>query len=234
MRWQKIRLWLAILALLTLSVLGFQGLINEWQHADTLGRQFSTCMQSAYSLLGIAAIVVLLMKQGWGRWLLYPWAAAMILTGVGAPVVWGQSGWWMGLFAAAVTALFSALTIWLAPLPAANPAFKRWRWWVAGVFVVCVLLVLSLSLAVPYVPLVVRGTKMEAFCEGMRHDVDRTQLQAIAEQQGYTVQTETDAKAPYLRIQDDASLGQYFCEARFRKDGSLSLMNFKAGANARK
>ena len=55
MKWQKVRFWLAILGLLILSVLGFWGLMNEWHWADNLGRRFSTAMQTAYSLLGLAA-----------------------------------------------------------------------------------------------------------------------------------------------------------------------------------
>ena len=113
MRWQQIRSWLAILALLVLSVLGFQGLINEWRWAESAGQQFSAVMQSVYSLLGLVAAGALLMKQRWSRWALYAWAITMILTGATAPVVWGQGTWVAGLFAAVITGAFATAVIWL-------------------------------------------------------------------------------------------------------------------------
>ena len=173
------------------------------------------------------------MKQRWSRGVLYAWAATMIFTGLTAPVAWGEGGWSAGLSAAAIIALLAGAVIWLAPLPPPSAAFKRWRWVMAIVFGMTVLVVLSVTVH-KVAPLVVGAERMERFCEGMQGDVDQDKMRVIAGQEGYGVQSDSDAKGPYLRIQDDASGGHYFCEARFKKDGMLDTMNFTAKASDNK
>ena len=225
--WGKLRVWLAMLALLALSVSGFWGVDQEWRYAVSFGEKFSTLMQTAYSVLGLVAILVLLLRRRWARGLLYLWSLTLILTGATAPIIWGGGGWWQGLFAAGLTALCAGLVIWLAPLPPAEGAL-RWGRWLVVAFVVAAALVV-LTLTAQYAPLAVHARSMESFCEGTRDDLTEAELTALVQQQGYTATPGKDDKGAYLRIEDEASHGEYRCEARFKPDGHIQQMNFTAG-----
>lgn len=227
MRWQAIRLWAAIFALLVLSILGFRGVLQEWRYADNLGRQFSTYLQILYSLLGLAGALAILLRQRWSRAALYAWAAALVLTGATAPVIWVETGWWPGVFAAAITALTAGAVIWLAPLPAAGAAFNRWRWVAAGGYAAAGFLVLYLL--VNYEPLAVHGKELWDFCYHTPGGLTRVQLEEMVTQRGFAAVPGTDAKGQYLRIQDARSGGHYYCEARF-KYGKIDSMNYTARA----
>jgi len=230
MNWQTIRFWLAVVLVLVFSVLGLQGLMDEWRSVATLGQAMSAGTQSAYIFFGAVAIVALLSRWRWSRVPLYLWAASMIFTGVSAPIVWGGAGWAAGLFAAAVTVVIAGLVIWLVPLPAASAAFNRWRWAMAALF--CVALAAILSVALRYGPTVLSWNKMETFCAGTRAGITREELQALTQQEGYTSVTGSDDKGAYLRIQDPDSKGSYSCEARFNPDGKMDRINFSAkGSN---
>ena len=234
MNWQKIRLWLAVLALIALSVSGFWGVDQEWRFATHFAEQFSACMQTVYSVLGLLAVPALFWRLGWSRPLLYLWAFALLLTGATAPLIWGGNGWWAGFFAACMMAVVAGLVIWLAPLPAPGASFARWRWAVVGGFGVAALVVLSvtartvLSAASQIAPVALGGEHMEQFCAGMRQGITHDQLRTLVESQGYTSADTQDAKGAYLRIQDPAAPGSYHCEVRFKPDGSLASINFTA------
>ena len=234
MNWQKIKLWLAILALVGLSVSGFWGVDQEWLYATSLAAMFSTCMQTVYSLLGLVAVAALLLRSRWSRGLLYAWAFTLLLTGATAPHIWGSGGWWADFFAACMMAVVAGLVIWLAPLPVPSEAFRRWRWPLVGAFAVAALVVMYvigntvISATERLAPVALGGERMEQFCAGMRGGITHDQLRALVENQGYTSADTQDAKGPYLRIQDPAAPGSYHCEARFKPDGSIASMNFTA------
>lgn len=230
MNWQKIRLWLAILALLALSIAGFWGVDQQWRSVDDFGRGFSTAMQTIYSVLGVLAAWALFMKHRWSRPFLYLWAAAIVFTGATAPVVWGEQGWKGAALATAMMLVVAAAVIWLAALPPADAAFKRWRWLAAGLFTLALLAVLylSLSVALRYGPTALSWKKMEGFCAGVREGVNREQLKTLAEQEGYVAAPGSDTKGPYLRIRDPDPTTHYTCEARFKPDGSIEKISFSA------
>ena len=225
MNWQTIRFWLALLLVLVFCVLGYQGLINEWKSVATLGQALSAGAQSAYIAFGVVAILALVSRQRWSRIPLYLWAATMIFTGVSAPIVWGGGSWSSGLFAAGVTLVIAALTIWLAPLPAASAVFTRWRWVMAAAF--CVAVAAFMSVALRYGPTVLSWHKMESFCAGTREGITREELQALAAEEGYTGVPDSDAQGAYLRIQDPDSKDRS-CVARFKPDGKIASINFSA------
>lgn len=228
MNWQRIRMGLAIVGLLALSVSGFWGVDQEWRWATTLGLRISTALQILYSVLGLLAVPTLWLKHRWRRALLYAWALSMVLTGATAPALWAHQGWMPTLFAAAVTAVCAAVVIALAPLPPASEGFKRWR---GAVFVVAILAsALVLYLALGYTPLVLGGRRMESFCEGLRKDMSHGELKAVVEAEGYRSSDQTDKKGPYLRIDADSSGGHYHCEVRFKPDGSIGYISFTAQA----
>ena len=226
MNWQTIRFWLAVVLVLVFCVLGFQGLIEEWKSVATPGQAMSAGTQSAYIFFGVVAIAALVSHWRWSRVPLYLWAASMIFTGISAPIVWGGAGWGGGLFAAAVTLAIAWLVIWLAPLPTASATFNRWRLALAAAF--CVALAAVLSVALRYGPVVLSWHKMESFCAGTRQDITREELQALTAEEGYASVPGSDAKGTYLRVQDPGSNGNYSCVARFKPDGKISSINFRA------
>ncbi|HLW74086.1 MAG TPA: hypothetical protein VKT74_03370 [Gammaproteobacteria bacterium] len=228
MNWQKIRRWTAMLSLLALSVSGFWGVDREWVYAGSLGAKFSTFMQTAFAVLGVLAAASLWYGHRWTRTLLYLWALTLILTGATAPVIWGDLGWGAGLLAAAISAVIAGTVVWIAPLPSPGAAFSRWRWLVAGAYAAAAVAVLAVT--AQYAPLAVQGRQMEEFCRGLPVGITERELQALAEKEGYIANPGSDAKGGFLRIQDDASRGHYFCEARFKPDGRIDRINFTARA----
>lgn len=228
MRWQQIRLWIALLALIALSLSGFWGVDQEWRSATSGAQKFSALMQIAYSVLGLLAVPALLSRFRWSRVLLYLWAFALLLTGATAPVIWGGGGWWSGFFAACMMAVASGLVIWLTPAPGAG--LGHWRWLMVGVFGAAALVVLSVAVQA-VAPVVVGGEHMERFCEGVRPGITERELADIAGREGYLAHPGDDAKGHYLRIEDDASNGHYRCEARFKPDGDIAVINFTADYN---
>jgi hypothetical protein len=233
--WQKIRLWLAILGLAALSVSGFWGLDQEWQSTTTWTARFSAFMQTAYALLGIVAIVPLWRRLPWARGTLYLWAFTLVMTGATAPVIWGQAGWGPALFAGAMAGACAGLVIWLAPLGPAQGAMRRLRWVVAVLAVISALGVLwVIAPAVPkYAPLLLHAKEMEGFCEGLPTGRTREQLTAMADKQGYVAAPGHDDKGDLLKLTDPLNPGEYFCEARFKPDGTIAVMNFTAGSKAK-
>jgi hypothetical protein len=232
MSWQKIRLWLAMLGLLALSVAGFWGVDQEWRYADDLGAKFSTFLQTLYAVLGLVAIPLLWKRSRWARALLYLWALALLLTGATAPVIWAHTGLGPAVFAASMCAVCAGIVIWLAPLPTVVGPLRKLRWAVVALAVAGAV-VLSAAL-VRVAPVAMHGKKMESFCAGMRDHISLPALKALAEQQGYIATPGQDAKGVFLKITSDDSnnvLG-YSCEARFKPDGEISNMSFTAGAKA--
>jgi hypothetical protein len=114
MNWQKARWVLAVLALLALSATACIGYTDELRSMRSLGQAICAASQLVYCILGVAAAAALIWRPRWSRPLLYPWAAAMTLTGLTAPVAWGDGAWTAGVFGGVVTAAIGALVIWLA------------------------------------------------------------------------------------------------------------------------
>ena len=226
---KTVRRWLAMLALLALSIAGFWGVDQEWRFATSLAAKFSTFMQTAYAVLGVLAAASLFHGHRGTRVLLYLWALTMILTGATAPIIWAEQGWGAGLFAAALTAVIAGAVVWLAPLPPPGAAFSRWRWLVAGAYAAAAVAVLAVT--VQYAPLAVHGRHMEEFCRGLPEGITSPELAALAEREGYVATAGQDAKGAFLRIEDDASRGHYSCEARFKPDGRIDSINFSARAS---
>jgi len=212
--------------LLILSVLGFWGLEQEWHWADNYGRQFSSFMQSAYAVLGLAAVAVLLWKRAWARYLLYLWAATLLLTAATAPMIWGQTGWKPALYALAVTAAIAAAVLWLAPLPPRTKGSKLWLWTAGALVILCAATLVFPALQ--YAPIITGAKQMEGFCAGLRDDLTHKQLIDLAASEGYTASDGEDKKGPYLRLDDPANPGHYHCELRFASSGKLTSVDFTA------
>ena len=235
-KWQKIRLWLAILGLVALSVSGLWGVDNEWAHAGSWPEKFSAVTQIIYSALGLVAIVPLWRRLAWARATLYLWTFTLVMTGATAPIVWGQGGWLQGIVAAAITGACAAIVIWLAPLPPAEGALKRWRWplTVFGVLAVLVAAWIMVKAYTPMAerlaPMVLHAKQMESFCVGLTPGLTRDQLSALAGKQGYTAAPGHDDKGDLLKLTDPLYPAQYYCTARFKPDGTIAEMNFTAGA----
>jgi hypothetical protein len=232
MSWRMIRLWLAILVLIALSVAGFWGVDQEWRFAGSWSEKFSTFMQTAYAVLGLVAVLLLLMRPRWARAMLYLWALTLVLTGATAPIIWGGTGAASAAFAACIMAVVAGLVIWLAPLPLASGPLLRWRWLMAGVFVIATVVVLAATLQ--FAPTAIRWKRMEGFCSGLAKDTSQKELTDLAKQEGYLVSTGSDAKGPFLKITgDDSVTSQYYCQARFKSDGSIDVISFTAGGTVK-
>jgi hypothetical protein len=231
--WQTIRLWLALLGLVALSIMGFWGVDQEWRYATDPATAISASMQTLYAVLGLLAVPFVWKRSRWARALLYLWALALLLTGVTAPVIWAHTGVGPAVFAGAMCAVCAGVVIWLAPLPPAVGPLRKGRWLVAGAAIAGALVLGGTLLKVA--PVAVHGKKMASFCAGMRDHVTLPELKTLAEQQGYIATPGQDAKGRFLKItSDDASntLG-YSCEARFKPDGEIASMSFTAGATAK-
>lgn len=228
--WHRVRVALAVILLLALSVSGFWGVDKEWRYATSWAAESSTFMQAAYAVLGLVAAALLLFRLRGTRPVLYVWAFALVLTGATAPVIWGQAGWESGFFAACLMGVVSGSVIWLAPLPEVQGVPRRWRWLLAGFFTFAAAGVLMTVVRVA--PTVVHGRSMEAFCAGLPGGLDRQGFTDMAERQGYIVTPGGDAKGGFLRLDDDRSGGHYHCEARFNPDGRLKSMSFTGKADA--
>ena len=228
--WRYTRIGFAILLLLGLSISGLWGVDQEWKYAASLAEKFSTFMQTAYAVLGLVAVPMLLMQLRGVRPLLYVWAGCLVLTGATAPVIWGGMGWWPAFFAACLMGVVSGLVIWLAPLSEVQGRLRLWRWALAGLFAVATVVVLSAVVRIA--PGVIHSRKMEAFCEGLPGSLDQKGLTDMVQQQGYIGTPGKDEKGAFLKITADDSAGRlsYSCEARFKPDGSLASVNFTAGA----
>ena len=231
--WRYLRIALSVIILAGLSVSGFWGVDQEWKYASDFAARFSTFMQTAYAVLGLLAVPVLLLRLRGTRPLLYVWAFCLVLTGATAPIIWAHAGWWTGFFAACMSGVVSGVVILLAPLPQPQQAFLRWRWMLAALFVVAALVVLSA--AVKVAPAVIHGRDMEAFCEGMNKDLDQKGLTTTVQQQGYIATQGSDAKGAFLKITSDEAGGSlsYSCQARFKPNGKLDSISFTAGATAK-
>lgn len=228
MHWRILRMSLAVLGLVALSILGFWGVHVEWPWAQTFGSKLSTGLQIADSVLGLLAALALLLRPRWARVLLYAWALALVMTGGTASVLWEKQGWKATLVAVAIALVCAAVVMALVPLAPADAGVKRWR---KVAIVLSVLAAgLMLYLALGYAPLVVRGVAMERFCEGLRKDMNRDELKSAVHAQGYRSSERTDRHGPFLRIDDDGAGGHYHCEVRFKSDGSIDYFYFTAKA----
>jgi len=232
MNWRVIRLWLAILALIALSIAGFWGVDQEWRYAVSLAGKFSTFMQTAYAVLGLVAALLLLRWPRWARPLLYLWALTLVLTGATAPIIWGGNGAVAAVIAACIMAVLSGVVIWLAPLPLATGPLLRWRWLIAGTFAIAAVAVLAATLR--FAPTAIRWKRMEGFCSGLAKDTTQKELADLAKQEGYLTSTGSDDKGPFLEITgDDSITSQYSCQARFKPDGTIDIISFTAGGTAK-
>jgi len=233
MNWHKLRVWLAILALIGLSVAGFWGVDQEWSHAHDPGTRFSVFMQTLYAVLGLIAVAFVWKRSRWARALLYLWALALLFTGATAPIIWAGTGWGPALFAAAICAVCAGIVIWLAPLPPAAGPLRKGRWVVAGIGLAGALLLITTLLQ--WAPSVLHGRAMESFCAGMRDHVSLPELKDMAEQQGYVATPGQDKQGVFLKITsgEPGEKLDYGCTGRFKPDGSIESMSFNAGATAK-
>lgn len=228
MNWRTLRTVFAMVCLLGLSLAGLWGLAQEWRYSDSFGRIFSVSMQSLYSVLGLAACFALYVGWCRTRELMWAWGIALLLTGATAPVIWSEQGWTGAAMAFGITGACALLVVWLVPLPATERHASLWHWFAGGFAAMVALAVIWTSLRT--VPVVVAGKDMEQFCRGMRSGVTRPELVALSQRQGYGTQAGKDSNGEYLRVEDPASGGHYYCEARFKPDGDIASMEFQAKA----
>ncbi len=120
--WQKVRLGVAALILVALSIAGCVGYTDELRAIDGPARGIQAAAQLAYVALGFASALALFLKPSASRILLYAWGLTLVITGALAPVVWGKAPWLAGLFVGVIFAVIAAIVIALARVSASRPA----------------------------------------------------------------------------------------------------------------
>lgn len=113
----RLRNWIAIGLIAALLLLtGYTGVrdaVGEYAVAVSLGQKAGTAAEALYGLLSLAAVVGVVARRPWASPLLLAWAAALILTAGMAPIVWGGTGLWPGIVAAASTAAVAGAVLWV-------------------------------------------------------------------------------------------------------------------------
>jgi hypothetical protein len=102
---------ISILLLLTLAWLGIRGGIDQWSQPQTPAQRTQTVSQFVYGFLSL--LVVLSVWQGaFARVIRMCWLVSLAISAGLAPVVWGESSWWIGIVAAALTIAVGLLILW--------------------------------------------------------------------------------------------------------------------------
>ena len=104
---------LAIVLLLALTWLGFQGGIHQWPQPQSPGQRIQTIAQFAYGLSALLTVVSVWATGTFGRVARASFLVSLSVAAGLAPVVWGGAAWWAGLVAALAALLIGLLIIWL-------------------------------------------------------------------------------------------------------------------------
>jgi len=108
----KLRVVIPAVVIAVLSLWGSISAIDEWRYAAGAGQRIATLTQAAYGVFGLLVGLAALWRPRALGPLLGLWALSLIATAALAPVVWGQTAWTTGLWAALATAVVVALFAW--------------------------------------------------------------------------------------------------------------------------
>lgn len=108
----KLRLVIPAVVIAVLSLWGSVSAIDQWRYALGAGQRIATITQGAYGVFGILVGLAALWRPRALAASLWLWALSLIATAALAPVVWGQTAWTGGLWAALATAVLAALLAW--------------------------------------------------------------------------------------------------------------------------
>jgi hypothetical protein len=104
---------LAILLLLALAWLGFQGGIQQWPQPQSPGQRAQTIAQFAYGLAALLTVASVWRTGTFERFARVSLLVSLSVAAGLAPVVWGDAAWWAGLVAALAALLVGLLILWL-------------------------------------------------------------------------------------------------------------------------
>lgn len=104
---------LAILLLLALTWLGFQGGIQQWPQPQSPGQRAQTIAQFAYGLSALLTVASLWRTGTFERVAKVSFLVSLSVAAGLAPVVWGEAAWWTGVVAALAALLIGLLILWL-------------------------------------------------------------------------------------------------------------------------
>jgi len=108
----KLRVVIPAVVIAALSLWGSISAVDEWRYAAGAGQRIATLTQAAYGVFGILVGLAAWWRPRALGPLLWLWALSLIATAALAPVVWGQTAWTTGLWAAFATAVVVALFAW--------------------------------------------------------------------------------------------------------------------------
>ena len=99
-----------MLLLLALSWTGLSGGLNQIPQSQSTGQKAQTFSQFAYGIFGILGVVT---TFGGRRWMLGCWVVSLTVAAGLAAIVWGESGFGIGVLASGATVLIALAIVWL-------------------------------------------------------------------------------------------------------------------------
>jgi hypothetical protein len=121
----KLRVVIPAVVIAALSLWGSVSAIDEWRYAAGTGQRIATLTQAAYGMFGILVGLAALWRPRALGPLLWLWALSLVATAALAPVVWGQTAWTTGLWAALATAVVVGLFAWWLVAAVAPSLFEE-------------------------------------------------------------------------------------------------------------
>lgn len=120
---RRVLLGIAILLLLTLTWTGLVGGPKQLPEARNAGQMVETIVQILYGILSLLLIVTVFWHRSWSPAIRGSWAVGMTMVAGLSSVVWGGSGWWIGLLAAGAGLLMALVILWLLRAGTGAPRF---------------------------------------------------------------------------------------------------------------
>ena len=103
----------AMLLMLTLAWTGLSGGLNQIPQSQSTGQKAQTLSQLAYGVFGFLGVVTTFWGRRWNPVMLGCWVVSLTVAAGLASIVWGESGFGIGLLAGGVTFLIALAIVWL-------------------------------------------------------------------------------------------------------------------------
>lgn len=113
---RTLALVVSLVVLLGTGYIGVHNVIDEWANQETPFQRVVSIGGGLYGVLGLIAGAGLLLRRRWGFHVAVTWAVVTTAVGTSAAIAYSDTNSWIGAGAGAfaVTALATALVVWLA------------------------------------------------------------------------------------------------------------------------
>ncbi len=102
-----------MLLLLALAWTGLSGGVNQIDESITAGQKAQTFSQFAYGVFGVLGVVTIFWGRRWNPVILGFWVVSLTMAAGLASIVWGETGFGIGLLAGGATLLIALAIVWL-------------------------------------------------------------------------------------------------------------------------